>query len=272
MNYKNLCAYLTLLLIWASGLAFICYILDTYFLHIFSSKDASNMIPDVNYPIMNKIFMSIHFIGGVIIMLIGPLQFVSKMRKIQPSNCSDCCSCYSRYGYLNFHKWNGRLYLTSCFVTGLAGITFICVNGGTVCGPSMTVAFSTYGILLIVFSLITWNYARQFGKCNIQYNTDESILLKLKLKHRDWALRTFALGLGSWFYRALYVFTYLCTSYSPLDTDSKDTVFRHPVDYVFDWLFFLLPLLFTEVLIRYIRRHDKSGTTVNYSDYGYLRL
>lgn len=267
MNYKNLCAYLTLLLIWTSGLAFICYILDTYFLHIFSSKDASDMIPDVNYPIMNKIFMSIHFIGGVIIMLIGPFQFVSKLRKVQPSNCSDCCSCYSRYGDLHFHKWNGRLYLTSCIVTGLAGITFICINGGTVGGPSMTVAFSTYGILLIVFSLVTWNYARQFRKCNIQYNADEST--SLKLKHRNWAIRTFALGLGSWFYRALYVLTYLCTSYSPLNTE-----FKHPIDYVFDWLFFLLPLLVAELLIIYITRYDKRMTSINYNynSYGYLRL
>lgn len=259
MNYRNICAYATLFFLWVAGLPFIAYMIDNYLVHLDSHAKHATLLPKLDYPLINKIFMTIHLIAGIIIMLIGPIQFLPQIQKI---NC--CCRSYSyvteRYRYyccqfIRFHKWNGILYLSSCIITALAGILFIVVNGGTVGGPIMTLAFSTYGILLLTSALITWHYARQ--KLLDDYQNQI-----IPLEHRDWAIRTFALGLGSWFYRVLYLIAFWSTKYDPLENK-----FRHPVDYTFEWCFFLFPLLVAELLIRYMRRCE-----INSRRYGYTTV
>ena len=253
MNYKNICAYTTLFLIWAAGLPFVVYMINSYLVH-FGSHDT--VLPNLEYPLVNKIFMTIHLVGAIIIMLIGPLQFIPSLKKI---NC--CCSSYSyvtgRHTYfccqfIRFHKWNGILYLLSCIVAALAGILFIVINKGTVGGPVMTAAFSIYGILLLTFSIVTWHNARK----RKTYNYDHTYV---PMTHRDWAIRTFALGLGPWFYRVLYLVAFWSIKHNPFETN-----FRHPIDYTLAWSFFLVPLLVAELLIRYMRRCERNSGRLGY--------
>ncbi len=256
MNYRNICAYTTLFLIWAASLPFIVYMIDNYLLHLDNHAKNATVLPKLEYPLVNKIFMTIHLVAGIIIMIIGPLQFIPSLHKI---NC--CCGDYryvrGRHTYfccqfVRFHKWNGILYLLSCIVTALAGILFIVVNGGTTGGPVMTCAFSTYGVLLLTFSIVTWHNARK----RETYDYDCTYV---PITHRDWALRTFALGLGSWFYRVLYLVAYWSIKHDPLETN-----FRHPIDYTFEWSFFLFPLLVAELLVRYIRRCERNSRRLGY--------
>ncbi len=201
-------AYLCILIIWLLGLYFIYYIIDTYFTNL--NKNV-NTLPKLEYPLTHKILIVTHFIGGIIIMLIGPIQFIPYFRK----NI--------------IHKWNGRIYLSCCLITSLAGLIFICVNG-TVGGIVMDIAFATSGILLFTFGSITWYYG----------------YYRKKDKHRNWAVRTFALGIAPLFYRILYLFSYI-GDYDPFEYE-----FKGILDYIFDWTYFLLPLIVAEIIIKYV--------------------
>ncbi len=210
MNFLNKIAYTSLFIIWLLCLCFIYYISSIYLVNL---NENIEVLPKLEYPLEHKIIIVIHFICGIVIMLIGPIQFIPYFRNN------------------NIHKWNGRIYLSSCLITALAGLLFICVNG-TAGGIVMDIAFATYGCLLFAFSLITWYYG---------YHRNRQ-------KHRNWGIRTFALGIASLFYRILYLFSYI-GEYDPYEYQ-----FRGVVDYIFDWSFFLIPLMVSEIVIRYVER------------------
>ena len=74
---------------------------------------------------------------------------------------------------------------------GLGGLAFILLQG-TIGGPAMNAGFCLYGALTVIAALQTVRHARQ---------------RRFEI-HRGWAIRLFALVIGSWLYRMDYGFYY----------------------------------------------------------------
>ena len=92
----------------------------------------------------------------------------------------------------------------------------------------MNIGFGLYGILMIICAIETFRHAYT-GRIE---------------KHRAWALRLFALAIGSWLYRMEYGFWYLLT-----DRLWSGPSLQGPFDYFMDFWFYLPNLLVAEVII-----------------------
>jgi hypothetical protein len=78
------------------------------------------------------------------------------------------------------HRWVGRIYVFAAFVSGLGGLAFI-LEQGTIGGLPMDAGFGLYGVLVVLASVATFWYA-----------------IKREIPtHRAWAIRLFALVIGS---------------------------------------------------------------------------
>jgi len=112
-----------------------------------------------------------HFVTGGVLLLLGPIQLIGPLRRAAPA----------------LHRWLGRAYVVSAGVAGLGGVGFI-LRQGTVGGPLMDVGFGLYGALMVMCAALAYSHARarRFDR------------------HRAWAIRLFALTIGSWLYRMEY--------------------------------------------------------------------
>jgi hypothetical protein len=156
--------------------------------------------------------IGIHFLGGGIVLLLGCLQLMAGIRNRWPI----------------LHRAIGRLYLIGCLFASLGGLLFVILNR-TIGGWPMDLAFTMYGALMFICSIQTWRYA-----------------IKRKIAvHKAWAIRLFALAIGSWFYRMGYGFWFLT-----MDGVGHTETFSGGFDYFMDFFFFLPNLLFAEAIIR----------------------
>jgi hypothetical protein len=154
--------------------------------------------------------LGLHFAAGGIILALGCIQLMGSVRQRLPG----------------LHRWVGRVYVTASLLAGLGGLAFIAVRG-TIGGPVMNTGFALYGILTTVCAIQAFRHARA---------------RRLEL-HRAWALRLFALAIGSWLYRMEYGFWLLLDGGHTHD-------FRAPFDYLMAFFFYLPNLLFVELLLR----------------------
>ncbi len=117
--------------------------------------------------------LGLHFLAGGVILILGCIQLIGRVRTRWPA----------------LHRWLGRIYVSAGLLAGLGGLTFILVVG-TIGGRVMDIGFGLYGALMVLAAVQTYRYARA-----------RSLSL-----HRAWALRLFALAIGSWLYRMDYGF------------------------------------------------------------------
>ena len=160
--------------------------------------------------------IAMHFVAGGILLLLGPIQLVAGVRRRWPA----------------FHRWSGRLYASCALLAGLGGLTFILVSG-TIGGPAMSIGFAGYGALMVAAAVETWRHARA-----------RRLPGRLE-KHRAWAIRLFALAIGSWLYRMDYGFWFLAT-----DGLGHTPDFRGWFDAIMDFAFYVPNLLLAEAFIR----------------------
>ena len=126
-----------------------------------------------------------------------------------------------------FHRWVGRVYVVACLLAAVGGLLFI-LQRGTIGGIVMTIGFSGYGILMLLAAVQTWRFA-----VNKQFE-----------QHRAWAIRLFALAIGSWLYRMAYgLWIFL------MDGVGIDKFFG-PFDYFMDFAFYIPNLIIAEIFIR----------------------
>lgn len=156
--------------------------------------------------------IGMHFFAGAILLLFGPIQLIGEIRAKAPA----------------VHRWIGRVYALAAFAAGVGGLTFMAVKG-TVGGVWMTVAFSMYGALMILAAVQTVRHA---------------MARRIEI-HRAWAIRLFALAIGSWLYRMGYGFWFLFAG----ETGHTDD-FRGFFDYFMNFAFFIPPLIVAELFIR----------------------
>ncbi|WP_129792993.1 DUF2306 domain-containing protein [Sphingosinicella sp. CPCC 101087] len=153
-----------------------------------------------------------HFAAGAILLLLGPVQLVGRIRRAAPA----------------LHHWIGRLYVASALIAGLGGLAFILVRG-TVGGTVMDLGFGLYGALVVAAAVETLRHARA----------------RRLERHRAWAIRLFALAIGSWLYRLEYGLWFVATGAAGHTAD-----FRGGFDLVMDFAFYLPNLLVAELFIR----------------------
>lgn len=202
--------------VWASALLFGFYILAFYaFAVVRGDMEAWNTVlprlyePDT--PAANS-GMAVHFAAGGIILMLGAIQLLGAVRARWPA----------------FHRWVGRVYVLCALVAGVGGLTFIAAKG-TIGGTVMDVGFGLYGVLMILAALQTLRHARA----------------RRLDPHRAWAIRLFALAIGSWLYRMEYGFWFMLT-----DGIGHESDFSGPFDQVMAFFFYLPNLVVAEAVIR----------------------
>ncbi|RUL65996.1 DUF2306 domain-containing protein [Dyella dinghuensis] len=156
--------------------------------------------------------IGLHFAAGGVILALGFMQLLSAIRQHVPA----------------VHRWLGRIYVTAAAVAGVGGLTFIAVTG-TIGGLAMNIGFGLYGVLMVLCAVQTYWYARR----------------RELETHRKWAIRLFALAIGSWLYRMEYGFWFLMTHKLGHTHD-----FHGPFDVVMAFFFYLPNLLVAEAYLR----------------------
>lgn len=161
---------------------------------------------------MSTIGIGLHFAGGGILLLLGPLQLIAAVRTRAP----------------RLHRWVGRIYALAALLAGAGGLAYI-VAHGTIGGTPMDVGFGLYGALVVVAAIATVRHA----------------MARDLARHRAWALRLFALAIGSWLYRVEYGFWALATN---LAGHTRD--FQGGFDALMDFAFYLPNLAVVELVLR----------------------
>ena len=156
--------------------------------------------------------IGVHFAAGGVILALGCIQFVGLIRSRYPA----------------VHRWIGRVYVSAAFLAGIGGLTFIAAKG-TIGGTTMDVGFGIYGVLTAAAAIETYRHARA----------------RRLDTHRAWAMRLFALAIGSWLYRMDYGFWFLLA-----DGAGHLKDFSGPFDKVMAFFFYVPNLLVVEALLR----------------------
>lgn len=159
------------------------------------------------HPVMTRL----HILPGGLFLLLAPLQFSSRIR--------------SRH--LRFHRWSGRVLLLAAIVTALSGLYFgLLMPFG---GPAEAVAIALFGGLLLI-AVVRGFLAIRSGRIAL---------------HREWMIRTFALGIAISTVRL--VAPVVDYAFTPTGMRSWD-MFALAV-----WIGWLLTIAAAEAWIRYTR-------------------
>ncbi len=108
----------------------------------------------------------------------------------------------------------------------------------------MSAGFGLYGALMIVAAANTYRFARA----------------RLVERHRAWAIRLFALVVGSWLYRMEYGLWFMTVGHA-----GHTHNFRGGFDLVMDVFFFLPNLAAAELFIRSRRRDNRRGSVIDWA-------
>ncbi|MCG8326147.1 MAG: DUF2306 domain-containing protein [Chitinophagales bacterium] len=214
-NAMHWAAQVLVVTVWGSAFLFGLYILAFYFIALLEGNTAqwNEILPGL-YDSNTRgatLGIGLHFATGGIILMLGCIQLVERIRIKYPA----------------IHRWLGRLYVISALGAAIGGLVFIFIKG-TIGGLIMDIGFAGYGVLMFLAAIATLHYARS-GKFEL---------------HRAWAIRLFALAIGSWLYRMDYGFWFLFT-----DGLGHTSNFTGPFDYFMDFFFYLPNLLVAEVFI-----------------------
>lgn len=208
-------ARLLVIIVWGSAILFGGYILAFYFIALIqgNTNQWNEVLPDIYDEGTRSATLGIglHFAAGGIILILGCIQLVKSVRMKYPL----------------LHRIIGRIYVVASIAAALGGLIFIFAKG-TIGGLIMDIGFIGYGVLTFVAAVATIYFAR-YGKME---------------QHRAWAIRLFALAIGSWLYRMDYGFWFMVT-----DRLGHNSNFTGAFDYFMDFFFYLPNLLVAEIFI-----------------------
>ncbi|MEW7293009.1 DUF2306 domain-containing protein [Aquimarina sp. 2304DJ70-9] len=170
---------------------------------------------------MGNAFVLLHILLAFIITFSGPLQLIPKLRNRYPL----------------FHRLNGRAYIFTAIIISLGGLYMVWSREAVVGGLYGQVAISGNAILIIVFAAITIRTA----------------ITRNFVAHRRWALRTFIVVSGVWFFRIGFgLWIFLNNGNAPGSTQDL----TGPFDMFLYLANYLLPLFFLEL---YFLAQDHAG-------------
>jgi hypothetical protein len=202
--------------VWTSAALFGLYILAFYAAALYENDMArwNQVLPRLyeKGSVSATSGIGLHFAMGGIILVLGSIQLIDAVRNRFPA----------------IHRWIGRIYVLASLLAAVGGLLFIALKG-TIGGLVMNIGFGLYGILMFIAAIQTYRYAvsRQLEK------------------HRTWALRLYALAIGSWLYRMDYGFWLLLA-----DGMGHNRTFSGPFDHVMAFFFYIPNLIVAEAFSR----------------------
>lgn len=155
--------------------------------------------------------IALHFFMGMVLVLTWPILFSARIRRQRPA----------------VHRWTGRLYVSAAGLAGAGGLAFIVTHGAL--DLYQNIAFGLWGSLMAATALMTYLRARA----------------RKIAAHREWAIRLFALVLGSWLFDLEYRAWIDLTGGVGIGETSRGWF-----DYAADYLFFVPNLAVAEYYIR----------------------
>ena len=207
---------LLMVTVWVSSGIFALYIVGRYLPGLVSGELVqwnSRIQPELvepEHPVAAA-GLGLHLFAGALILLLGSIQFITPIRARWPL----------------LHRTTGRVYITACILMSVGGMVHI-LSKGTVGGTPMNVAFMGYGLAILVCAVFTLRYA----------------LARELQTHRAWAIRLYALVIGSWLYRMYYGLIF-ATGVGGVQLN-----FQGPTDLVLNYLFWAPNLVVAELVIR----------------------
>lgn len=200
------------------GIPFIGITLTYAFIGIQSDGHNINRVFETGRFFSNS-SISLHMIFGAILTALAPLQLMIGWSKRRTKA----------------HRIIGYFFGIAAVLTSVGGFLYVGLHG-TTGGLPMNIAFSVYGLFLLIATYQTIQLARK----------------KDIIRHHEWAIRLFILAMGSWFYRVCYGF------YFTLDPSGSGHTndFTGFFDLIMNFGFFLPPLLLLEVYF-YLNRIGK---------------
>lgn len=156
--------------------------------------------------------IGLHFAMGTVLVLAWPILLLSRIRA----------------RHHTVHRWTGRVYVTAAVLAGVGGMSFILTHGAYT--PAASVAFALWGAVMVLSAVMAFVHARA----------------KRFDRHRAWAIRLFAMVLGSW------VFDLEIRAWKDLTGGLGMGAGNSsgPFDYAILYLFFVPNLLVAECFIR----------------------
>lgn len=209
------------------SLLFNVYIIERYLLTSPRTWRGASRFYDTHF---STVSIGIHFIGGITVNALGALQLVPRIRRRHPA----------------WHRWGGHVYLVGATLACLGGLMFI-VHHGCFGRTEMNIAFGIYGT---AFLLCAW---RAYYAIRVRRDV---------ANHRKWAIRAFALGIGSALYR-IYIVPLRLREFTP---DEIPYVTRYLNTAA--WLMFVPNAIFAEIYILYTRRSVAGATASTPADDG----
>jgi len=167
----------------------------------------------------NFMFAS-HMGLAVIIILAGLIQLLPWVRK----------------NAIKLHRYSGRVYIFTAVLLSLGGLYLVWIRDATL-SMNGSVAISINALLIIIFSFFTIKTARAG-----QIKT-----------HRKWALRTFIVVSGVWFFRVGFMAWIMIHQEAKWSTENLDG----PFDLVFAYANYLLPLIILELYFSFRESKEK---------------
>ncbi|QNF34839.1 DUF2306 domain-containing protein [Adhaeribacter swui] len=211
--------------VWLSAALFGLYILAFYAAALYEGNTNrwNEVLPGLyeKNSVATTSGIGLHFAAGGIILVLGSIQLIDKVRVRFPV----------------WHRWIGLIYVSASILAAVGGLIFILLKG-TIGGFIMDLGFGLYGVLMFVAALATYRHA----------------VTKSFEKHRAWALRLYALAIGSWLYRMDYGFWLLLT-----DGLGHTRQFTGLFDQVMFFFFYLPNLVVVEAFIRARRYKAPAG-------------
>jgi len=147
---------------------------------------------------------------------------------------------------IGIHRWNGRLFLATALAVSVTGLYMIWVRHATTGGIN-AIGISLNGALIILFAALAWRAVRA--------RSIDS--------HRRWALRTFMVANGQWFFR-VGLFAWIIVNRGPVGIGKH---FDGPFIVFWNFGCYLMPLAVLEV---YLRAKDLAGPRAQYAVAGGL--
>ncbi len=159
-----------------------------------------------------NIGIGMHYFMGAVLVLAWPILF----------------SSWIRARHRSVHRWTGRVYVSAGLMAGIGGMVYILLHGAF--NPAASVAFGIWGALMMLSAVMAYVHARA----------------RRFERHRAWAIRLFAMVLGSWVFDLEYRAWKDLTGGAGIG--AGDTF--GPFDYALLYGFFVPNLLVAEFFIR----------------------
>lgn len=175
---------------------------------------------------IGNLVIGAHLLFAAIVTIGGPLQLIPQIRAHAPV----------------FHRWNGRLYLTTAVIAAVTGL-YLVAAGRAVGNFGQHLAISVNAVLILACATMALRHAiaRDFAT------------------HRRWALRLFLVVSGVWFFRVGLMF-WIAVNGGPAGFDPE--TFEGPALVFIGVCQYLLPLALLEC---YLRVRAQGGVAARYA-------